>query len=542
MTPAGTPGKIISPRAGYDVVDERQSKKRRRACIEVKGEECQLDRVKRLNAVNLCRDLERNYSAARGHMRQFKTNVVGVGPKLALNLKDEASAAAAKWINGTWAKHCDSRGDTPLAEIVANVLTAKKREGDILVVFDDFDEDDGKLLFFEADQLVEMKSDDWERCAPKYCCDKKTGKAMCQEQGVVFDRRGRVVAYIATHCHGRMVCDADECTVFPVSSARLMLEPWRLNQRRGAADMITPAAHYLDSYEMLSSELQSAKLQSKMGAKVTKTDGAEAALLENGVDVEGLVSQTTASGTEAIGTGTTPAANYESIEALCGGYVDYLNEGEDIVPYDIKRPNVAMKDFLDFISDASGASMGLAAVYSSLRASTSYTAFRGEMLLSWAQFLWDQKWIERRFLDWVVPKAIEWAVRKGLLVALPVGWESEASYIWPTMPEVDRTAAATADGLELKNGTTDYAKLLGPGWREKFAALAEQIEVARELDLPLSIMQTVAGAPIPANGTTPAPAEEGNQGSEEQAQPAPPNPKRASGFLSRLKQLWQGEL
>lgn len=524
---------LINPQAGYDLVESRNKRKRRSATIEIGNEVSQLSRVKRLQSLNLCRDLERNYAITRAHMRQFKTNVVGVGPKLAINLDGEPAAASARWINGVWAKNCDSRGDTPLAEIVANILTAKKREGHILCVFDDFDRDDGKLLFFEADQMVEVMGPDWEKNAPAYC--REDGKAMMQEQGVVCDKRGRVVAYIVTADHGKMVTDWEKCTVFPAGVARLVFEPWRLNQRLGTADMLTTAAHYLDSYEMLSSELQTAKLAAKMGAKVTKTGGEEAAMLETGVDVEALVTHTTTSGTDAVTTGSVPETNYDAIEALCGGIVDYVQPGEDITPYDFKRPNVAMKDFLGYISDSSGASLGLAAVYSSLRASTSYTAFRGEMLLSWAQFLWDQKWLERRFLDWAIPKAIAWAVRKGLLVAMPVGWEADASYIWPTMPEVDRTAAATADALELKNGSTDYARLLGPGWEERLNALAKQLDLIKKLGLPLGILETVAGAP--AASDSPDPGEDGKTGQEPPTPPGEPESRRESGLFARLKHL-----
>jgi hypothetical protein len=45
----------------------------------------------------------------------------------------------------------------------------------------------------------------------------------------------------------------------------------------------------------------------------------------------------------------------------------------------------------------------------------------------------------------------------------------------------------------LRNGTTDYSLLLGPAWRTKFEALAEQLDVARESGLPLSVFTMKSG-------------------------------------------------
>ena len=61
------------------------------------------------------------------------------------------------------------------------------------------------------------------------------------------------------------------------------------------------------------------------------------------------------------------------------------------------------------------------------------------------------------------------------------------------MPEVKELDAQKAIAQALKNGSTDYSKLLGPDWRNKLKALAEQLDVVRELNLPLGVLELKSG-------------------------------------------------
>jgi len=72
------------------------------------------------------------------------------------------------------------------------------------------------------------------------------------------------------------------------------------------------------------------------------------------------------------------------------------------------------------------------------------------------------------------------------------------------MPHVDEAREEAATENALRNGTTDYSLLLGPDWRTKFSALAEQLDVARESNLPLSVFTSVSGgAATPEETKTP---------------------------------------
>jgi hypothetical protein len=61
------------------------------------------------------------------------------------------------------------------------------------------------------------------------------------------------------------------------------------------------------------------------------------------------------------------------------------------------------------------------------------------------------------------------------------------------MPEVDQLDYENAVAQALKNGTTDYSKLLGPDWEARLEGLAKQIAKIRELELPLSILELKSG-------------------------------------------------
>jgi hypothetical protein len=79
------------------------------------------------------------------------------------------------------------------------------------------------------------------------------------------------------------------------------------------------------------------------------------------------------------------------------------------------------------------------------------------------------------------------------------------------MPEVDQLDAENATAQALKNGTTDYAALLGPDWRKRLEALAGQINEIRRLGIPLSVLEMKSGGTAnPKKDNAPAePATEG---------------------------------
>jgi capsid protein len=264
--------------------------------------------------------------------------------------------------------------------------------------------------------------------------------------------------------------------------------------------MLTAATNFQDLYEILAKELQSAKVAASIAGWTKRTDAVtnwddpstgSAYLPEN----SGKDATTTA--LEGANSTDPAQPNYERFESLTGGMWEYLAKGDEIGFADIDRPNVHLAEFMEAVLGHAGASVGLARAYTILRADSSYTSFRGDMVLSWATFYMLQKWLERDYADWVAHKAINYAIRKGILT-LSAGWEQAISWSWPVMPNVDELKEANAVKQSLKNGTTDFSQQLGPDWRRKLQSYAEQVDEIRRLNLPLSVLETIGGVAEPA--------------------------------------------
>ena len=448
---------------------------------------------KRLLGINAARQLERNYSPMRAQQHQFKINVVGNLAKIEVNV-DGNGKEASKWFNEEWAASPDYKNEAlHWNQVLQNIVTSVHREGDCVVAFDDnLFEDSGKLLFWESDQICPLTDD---------ALEKSPYKGYIQDQGLLRDPvTGKIVAFVVSGKRGLSSIEKfEDCVILTTEDARFVSKPWRLNQGRGVGSVVTAAPQIQDVYEMQSAELMSAKASSKRVGKVTRADeAADADYVIEQIDDE------VKAGGDPDAVAAASAAklpNYENYEAFTGGYLEYMRDGDDFTLLDNNRPNVNMLPFIQALMGQAGSSRGLAKCYTNLEASTSYTAFRGEQIMTWPTFEDDQKWIERQVCDWVSRKALTWAMRKGFVSALGDGWERMISWTWPMMREVDNLKAETAVRMKLKNGTTDWSKLLGPNWKEILTKYGEQVAFVKELGLPLAVFETVAGAIIEAYNT-----------------------------------------
>lgn len=504
-------GSTIDPKNVYDVLEHANSKKRRRATIETSSEDGQITTSQRLESLNIGRDLRRNFTAAKAHLQQFIIQAVGTGPKIIIRGEDDASKKAGEWFNGEYAKDCDSRDDTPFGEQVGILLESVIRDGELVSVFDDIDREDGKLIYYESDQMAQINANDW-KTQTQWPSDKYK-----QEKGIIFDNKGRIEAYALSAKRGLVEYKLEDCTIFKKGTAKHIKRPFRFNQRRGISDMLTSSASHQDLYEIISSQLQTSKLGAKLAGKVTRANTLEEMGLDNGIDIEAALSGTGAAATAGEKTND----NYERYESLTGGFLEYLQPGDQFELLNFDRPGVNLKDFVTYVNIMNGLSMGLFSCYSTGVVSTSYTAFRGEQLMTWPVFEFWQKFLERRFIDWVVPKAVEFGIENNFIKRPPVGWARGLTARWPKMREVDLGAHANAIDSLLKNAQTDFAELLGPDWKDQIDTFAEQVDYIRSKNLPLGMFETKAGAPVDGNNK---PAKK-----EEQPQLA------ATGFFQKLR-------
>lgn len=478
--------------------------KRRAAVVEYKEEDGLYTQMKRLQGTNLARAAMRNLASMRGMMKQLRVNVVGPLGKLYILDESEPAKTAMSWFNGTWAKAAEFRDGLPFGELLQLIVSSTANEGDIVTAFDDGTitggDGSGRIVAWESDQIANLESGFFGRTFPTHK----------QENGIIRDMYGRNIGAVVTAKRGHMQVDPDDAYILTRDPLAMRSDvwwnhvkrQWRLNQGRGTPESTCAINLMLDNYEILAKEMQTAKVRAALAGIVRKKENIEDfddSRLDPDVEATDLAGVTDGNDELTTGSDVTPQKNYDRMEALTGGYMEYVDADDEIVFPDIDRPNVNIADFLKYTTDLSGHPYGLAHAYSGLKADTSYTAFRGDLVMSWVSIRDNQKWLERHVADWAAVQALRWAVKTGRLKPLPDGWENKLAWQWPVAPEVDEEKAEKGIAAKLKNGRVTYSQLIGPGWREHFDQLGKELEYIQEKGLPLGIFETKSGGTTNAN-------------------------------------------
>lgn len=485
--------------ARYDVasgLNEAGGRKRRQAQIETGGEESQLRPLDRLRATNLVRDTVRNSPMQHGVAKTLRANIVGSYGKLRFNAAGDWYDGAARYFNTVWARAADFTDGTSWRESLQLVVYALAHDGDFVAVFDDGilsgrKGGTGRLCFFESDQIANLAPSAFEPYAKR---------GFRQESGIVFDRLGRKCGVVVSSHRGMtevpkegsavLLCDPDD----PIEARNWLhvARKFRLRQSRGVADALPAVQSAIDALEILNLELQSAKVSASRYATVYQSNPAADPLAGTGF------SQTPAGegaeGGEAEAAEVEEDLHADALETYTGGNVDYLMEGDKVDVTPANRPNPNLQPFLDYVTDIDGASFGLSHAYSRLKADTSYTAFRGDMVMTWMVFEDFQQFLEDAFSDWVARRVLDRAVGLGILGEPPEGWHESIAWQYPTMPSVDGQKEQAAIAAKLRNGLTSLRKEYGPDWKSNLKELAEERDECRRLGLTLSFMESTPGA------------------------------------------------
>ena len=264
--------------AKYQAIETSRQGIRPDLPIEVGGEErYQLSSYDRLKAIAINRNLNRSNSKALTIIGNRCVLAFGKVRARFASSDEEWNKKADEYFNVDFARDC--RYDEPqhFAEVVQGIERALMLEGDVLVSFDDWLADTGKLLIWEADQLCEVSASDWEKNAPEWARDKE-GKPYPQKNGVIRSKDGRLAGFIvcrkelASEKSGILTVGIDEATFIPADTARLIKNRFRFNQSRGVPSMLPVSDNLYDIDEMIKSELSTARVRSKNYAYVEHTD------------------------------------------------------------------------------------------------------------------------------------------------------------------------------------------------------------------------------------------------------------------------------
>lgn len=516
----GRPARAATPRRGggaafalgYEPVSAKHDQMRREAVVETKGEDWQLPAAKRLRLTNLLRDMLRNSPAFLMQNRQMCVNVVGSeGGKLHAAFPAAYKGAAdevMRYFNHAWAPHAEFTFRKGFNWLLKAALTAKDICGNVILVFDDGilsgGNGTGRIRAFEGDEIADVA--DFARFWPK---------GFTQSQGFVYNRLGMFCgAFVSSAQRGRTTFAPENVLKLSFDPLADGVEPnWvslgcmmRFNQGRAVSPLASALISLIDLHETVSSEALAAKFNAQLVAQIIHTvDDVEPNGSGTGFDGEQAASE------------APEVRTVEKTEALknIGLRAQEMPYGRKLELIDTKRPNDKLDAYVDFVLGMVGGSRGLARVYSTLKAQTSYTAYRGEQIMTWKTFRDAQKELEREVCDWAARCAIRRAVRLGLVrSALPDGWEGMIAWKWPVMSEVSEKDAESARQLKMQNGVTSLTRELGPGEFEKI--MEERIAEKRRFDEAGLIYPgetSVSGAIKP--GPAPGAGAEGNDKGDE---------------------------
>lgn len=481
-----------SIRAYYDLtqpLNPAGGRKRRPSIVERVPEEGILKPEDRLRIIDLARDMARNDPQFASMLNTLRVNIVGDAGKLKFQSEDPWYRETANWFNNIWARHANFRDNSTWRESLQLVISTVNNEGDFVVVFDNgMFTGSGKLVFFEADQIANTDDATFQSYADQ---------GYRQDSGIIFDKFGRECGVIVTNQRGLTIIPGSQALIlikdpdsFEDPDFLVVRRKFRLIQSRGVGSSVPALQSTIDSKEILDYELLSAKVNASRYASVI--DAPE----EGGVEIPGGFGDET---DEEISEEVEEESHAYGLEHYCGGNVDYLPAGSDIRFDPTNRPNSNLPAFLDHMGRYAGGALGLIGGFATNQANSAYYGFRGEQLMSWQHFISAQQWLEDNFSDWVCRKVISWAVSKGFVEEPPEYWDTMIAWSYPRMPQVDPLKDAQATAQKFKNGTTTFRDELGPDYKDKLKQLADELAYCREINLPLSVFETVAGAQVNFN-------------------------------------------
>lgn len=457
---------------GYEVVNYPFSRQRRPSVVELNGEDDILRGRDRNRIINMHRDMMRNSPTRVAQDQQIRVNVVGkIGGKLYANFPagyEDAAAQVTRWINRIWARHCEFTFGESWNWVLKTCLTSQDSNGNVILIFDDgfltggFGS--GKIRAFEGDEIANIPDKIFTKRFP----------GCTQSQGFVYDRHGRWIgAFVSSAQRGAeefkvedgfLFLPRDPASFEPTENWIALGDMRRFNQGRAISPLTAAINCLVDLHEITASETLAAKTNAQLLGQVLSDATAPdpSANMPAGFTDE----------PEAEALPETVEFSMAELKSI-GVHFDQLPQGMKLELLDTKRPNANMPAYIEFLTGLAGGARGLARVYATLKAQTSYTAFRGEQVMTFPTFEEMQKDLERKVCDPMVRKAIRWGIDHGYITAaLPEEWEDMLAFSWPKMREVSEKDAQEALALKLANGVTTLHRELGPG--EYDAILAER--------------------------------------------------------------------
>lgn len=496
---------------------------RERLYAETGGEDTALPISERNRLIALVRNLERNSEHINGLLTQLDLNVVGTtGGKasFAFPAGYEDSAHELRQLFGNWARECEFIDGYPLQEVLRLAVRTKYITGRAVLLFDDgIVCDSGKVIMFEGDAVADIKAAEFNARFPSN---------WTQHQGLIKDEFGRTRGALCSMSQrgcstferlvdeqGRLLVWAlvkDAETAWIDSPFVIYQHVKRINQIASVPAVAPSVGSVMDLEALAKYELQSAKKAAQTLATVTQPE-VSAETLSDGLDPNAqqplAEDASDAELQEAIDTAVGDAANETALSLPeiegAGALYDVLPPGLKMELLNPTHPNANVIGMVTWIKQNASWSNGIAGLFATGKADSSYSASLVEQAITWPKFEAEQQQLKTGILDWLVRRWATWAMRKGIIsrdIKLPPDWIRRVSYSFPKKREPDAQKEQNAIAQGLRNLTVSLRDIYGPDWRERTDEIAEEIEYFKARGVPHPALVTVSGQTVDGGNNT----------------------------------------
>ena len=454
----------------------------------------------RVRSVAELRAQELNAVDVRAWLNQF--SVHGVGPEggtPVFNTSDKDWNTKANMLVQRALKDVDYRiPRVSFASWLQCLVRRLQIDGDALAVCDSLITGN-KILAFETDQICDISNaaSDFLRDGWTYTNIKGEQVPLDQTSGVLHDAWGKVEGYAVSNQRGLTMAAYDTCTIFTTEQAMLIYTYERFGQYRGNSPMTALLQTLADMKDIVASELKSAKSQALNTVLVKEKSTAAQRMMQLGITQQQSTDATAGAAAQLVS--PIQPQHFEMLEEQTGGAVIHMPaDGSEFEHLKNERPSRGIAEFDEYAKCSGGASIGLMKMFATGEVSTSFSAARAEMMLTWATFKCMHKFLENGVIAFYLTKLIEGFQKAGKLGPCPDEKIPCECYKlrWPIAPMLNPGAEVTATLDAIKGGLTSWSDELGPDSDEMWERLKKNIEYlkANGMDF-ISALETKSGAP-----------------------------------------------
>lgn len=497
---------------------------RRHSMVRILSEkQPEYTRVEFVQGLTYAHDLAENMASVYGIMRNLKAHTVGGGPWPAVVLSNEGdpSGKLSEVVSDAledWFDDCDwhGRNGMTLSAICRRIVSALRDSGSILLVFDNYMKDNGRLIVVEASRFSCMSNEDfktfWTKRGPGLGDQSIEGVTLVN--GCVTDADGVVLGYIwdASAKYGYS-SRPENCRWASKNNCWMFINPRSADDFIPMPELLTPYNISQDAESLRNSEVLGAAKAAKVNYAVIGS-GAVQTEIPAGRSSEITDSEAEQLAKELAAGETLPNDYAQAIEDETGSGCVAVPNGSDIKTLESNKPKPSTQDHFQNIREEQGACIGAAASFAQMKTGGSYTAAMNDRNMTAANMDMDRYDIETGLRHLCVLRLLWESEQKQIdinaIQKADRRWKKKIAFQWPKFRAINPLQEASAQEKRLQTGEENFIDVHGPEWKEK--ADQREREYSRYSDgagIPTTAFESTPGAIGPTTPDTTANTDQG---------------------------------